>query len=411
MADNAYQALEVANGGYDRDQLLSVLVERSAYVLAAGEDTQSIDLQGSTTLRHGADIFVYDPADATSEHDGVTVLVDENGRRYHLGTTLQVPLAVLSRIALPPASPNDGDAHLITSPATGVWAGRDDDIAVFVGGSWKFIGPRIGAHVLDEASGAFYHYTSAGVWTGGLGALTVEAKSITPVEQLFPAGISIEAQQNTAPLSPANGRAWLVGASPTGVFNGRNDQIAVRRNGTWEYVQPYSGARIWNKSTGANLTYIAGAWTPDTTFAAMEFIDEYSASEDGSAQIINFTGLADFIHLRLLFIHWNAAAAGWAARVSSDDGSNYDQAGSDYVGGGIATSYHFLFPGVAQQNVEHKVEFDDFNQPRRTFMTSSAGLKSFRDDPARNDALRVQALASFDAAIGNARLILLGMRG
>lgn len=65
-----------------------------------------------------------------------------------------VQLAVLDRTrTAPPASPAEGDRHIIGAFATGDWEGKSGQVAAFWGGGWLFVAPNPGwmARVLDEA--------------------------------------------------------------------------------------------------------------------------------------------------------------------------------------------------------------------------------------------------------------------
>ena len=64
-----------------------------------------------------------------------------------------VQLAVLdSGLATPPVSPTEGDRYIIAGGATGVWSGKDAQIAAWQDGAWMFYAPREGwlAWVADE---------------------------------------------------------------------------------------------------------------------------------------------------------------------------------------------------------------------------------------------------------------------
>jgi len=72
-----------------------------------------------------------------------------------------VQLSVLDRTrTTPPASPADGDRHLVASGATGLWAGWDLNIAFWVDGVWIRLVPRQGWLVWIAAEQAFV------VWNG-----------------------------------------------------------------------------------------------------------------------------------------------------------------------------------------------------------------------------------------------------
>lgn len=65
-----------------------------------------------------------------------------------------VQLAVTDRTrATPPATPVEGDRHIIASSATGVWADRDGQVACYWGGAWLYLIPQDGwiARVVSEA--------------------------------------------------------------------------------------------------------------------------------------------------------------------------------------------------------------------------------------------------------------------
>jgi len=55
-------------------------------------------------------------------------------------------------LSAPPGSPAAGDAYIVAASATGAWAGKDGQIAVYDGAAWAFGVPRAGwlANVEDE---------------------------------------------------------------------------------------------------------------------------------------------------------------------------------------------------------------------------------------------------------------------
>lgn len=59
-----------------------------------------------------------------------------------------VQLAVLDRTrSAPPATPAEGDRHLVAAGATGDWLDQSGKIAAFWGGTWVFLDPRPGWHL------------------------------------------------------------------------------------------------------------------------------------------------------------------------------------------------------------------------------------------------------------------------
>lgn len=66
-----------------------------------------------------------------------------------------VQLTVLSATdTAPPASPVDGDRHIVASGATGDWAGQDHKIALLENGTWQFFTPLEGWRADVTASAA-----------------------------------------------------------------------------------------------------------------------------------------------------------------------------------------------------------------------------------------------------------------
>lgn len=76
-----------------------------------------------------------------------------------------VQLAVAdATLTVPPASPEEGDRHIVAPGATGAWSGHDGDIAAFVDGAWLFLAPHAGWIAFDAASESVLVHDGAG-WT------------------------------------------------------------------------------------------------------------------------------------------------------------------------------------------------------------------------------------------------------
>ena len=84
-----------------------------------------------------------------------------------------VQLAVLDRTrTAPPASPADGDRHLVASGATGLWAGWDLNVAFHVDGVWIRLVPRPGWLIWVADEGVFL------VWSGSSWASVGEPRDV-----------------------------------------------------------------------------------------------------------------------------------------------------------------------------------------------------------------------------------------
>ncbi|MCC6007540.1 MAG: DUF2793 domain-containing protein [Rhodobacteraceae bacterium] len=77
-----------------------------------------------------------------------------------------VQLAVLDRTrTAPPASPAEGDRHLVAAGATGLWAGWDLNVAFRIDGAWLRLVPRPGWRVWVVDEGVLLVYDGSS-WSG-----------------------------------------------------------------------------------------------------------------------------------------------------------------------------------------------------------------------------------------------------
>jgi uncharacterized protein DUF2793 len=84
----------------------------------------------------------------------------------------------------PPGTPTDGDLYIVASPATGAWAGHEDDLARYrsEGAFWQFYTAGIQAKLVlnfDDLGLYKYNPDSPGGWTlaGGLGDAPVDGNT------------------------------------------------------------------------------------------------------------------------------------------------------------------------------------------------------------------------------------------
>jgi hypothetical protein len=75
-------------------------------------------------------------------------------------------LAVSARdVIAPPASPAEGDRVLVGTGATGVFAGKEKQVAAFLAGGWSFLQPQIGWRLYVAAESVLLLYDGAD-WVG-----------------------------------------------------------------------------------------------------------------------------------------------------------------------------------------------------------------------------------------------------
>lgn len=62
------------------------------------------------------------------------------------------------------------------------------------------------------------------------------------------------------PASPVVGNCYIVGASPSGAWAGKAQQLAAYTSGGWRFIAPRDGLTAYVKSNGATAAYRSGAW-------------------------------------------------------------------------------------------------------------------------------------------------------
>ncbi len=74
-----------------------------------------------------------------------------------------VQLSVIDRdLNTPPGSPSDGERYIIASGATGDWADRDLNVALYTDGAWAILAPRAGWRAWVEDEGLLLVYDGSG---------------------------------------------------------------------------------------------------------------------------------------------------------------------------------------------------------------------------------------------------------
>lgn len=85
-----------------------------------------------------------------------------------LGATAQI--AVINRITTtPPATPASGDRYIVAAAATGAWAGKDGQLAVWRASlnAWEFYAPKAGWLCVVIAEAKLVYYTGS-AWSAGV---------------------------------------------------------------------------------------------------------------------------------------------------------------------------------------------------------------------------------------------------
>ncbi len=102
--------------------------------------------------------------------------------------------AVEGVAAAPPAAPAVGACWIVGAGAAGEWAGQADAIAAWTDGGWRFIAPKPGTRVWNQAQGLWIHWNGAGWSDGSL-----------PASSIRIGGEKVVGARQPAIASPSNG--------------------------------------------------------------------------------------------------------------------------------------------------------------------------------------------------------------
>ncbi len=84
-------------------------------------------------------------------------------------------------------------------------------------------------------------------------------EALQRLDVMVQAGV-IDRDLSAPPGSPGEGASYLIGATPTGVWSGKQNQLAAWQNGTWEFYQPNEGWLVWVEDENRLLVWDGGAW-------------------------------------------------------------------------------------------------------------------------------------------------------
>jgi Protein of unknown function (DUF2793) len=179
---------------------------------------------------------------------------------------------------------------------------------------------------------------------------------------------------NTPPASPADGDAYLLGASPTGAWSGYAWKIAACLDGGWRFYTPFNGLRAYVAPTGAVIVCLNGVWTDMGSLISAAEVSVASAATcdlgaagslfvqiTGTAAITSFGGGAN----KLRFVRFAGASTLThnAASLILLGGANRTTAAGD-VG---------LYASDAAGNWRERAWFSASKNPANVVVTDAGG--------------------------------------
>lgn len=133
---------------------------------------------------------------ATTVNDGLFIL-DAVAGGYVLGVSSQ-----------PPASPVDGTVWVVSANGAGIWSAKDTQLAIRVGGAWRYVEPRTGISFVNNENNTTIKFngTSWGVIAAtGIAEVSADAKYVQPSNITGGGTIEIFTSGNTVRVSSAAG--------------------------------------------------------------------------------------------------------------------------------------------------------------------------------------------------------------
>lgn len=276
------------NAATSQDAIVAALAGAFPLVLAAADDILEMDFSAAgaaaqpVEVRVGAIAFLYDAADEVSAHDGVTVLVSEDGRRFIADLHPGAFVNVISIADAPPGGSVAGARHIVGAAPSGAFAANANDLAYLSGtGDWTFAAPVVGQKVFNLDEGDDRVWTAAGTWA--LPASLADG-SILPARMFWPFGARVEKQTVTPPVfdsglgTPALGTLYRVGVNAIDDFATHDGELAQADGaGGWTFFSVYEGMRVYDKAAGGDIQYSGARWQ-----AAAKGVQDYVEAETTS---------------------------------------------------------------------------------------------------------------------------------
>ncbi len=101
---------------------------------------------------------------------------------------------------------------------------------------------------------------------------------------------AVESSSLTTPPTGVNGKIYLVPAGATGVWEGKQNNIAHFVGGAWTFYLPFDGMRVWDIAESRPLFYKEGSWQAEPISPEAMIASIYDSDGDGK---VNAADTAD----------------------------------------------------------------------------------------------------------------------
>lgn len=266
MATHPIKSVFVDGAAPAKSAARSHFMGRVPLVLVSATEIQTTQVDATTIVivATSGQVYRYDSTDTTSAHDGLIVLVDQDGKRFKNSAVYAPRSGVYTNVismteTAPPVSPSDGDIYIVAVGATDDWATHDNKIAISAGDVWYFEIPLTGALAWVNAEAGYVRFTGS-AWSSGLTGI-LAANSVKLSHLLQGANLVAISAANSPAGGESDGDIYIVGSSPTGAFSGFTaGRLAVRENGGWVQYTPKTGWRLDNLDLGIEQRWNGTGW-------------------------------------------------------------------------------------------------------------------------------------------------------
>ncbi len=201
----------------------------------------------TTTPKFGIQDIADQQANAETTHNEAVRLLETMASR-----------AIKDRdLTTPPGSPTDGDAYIVKATGTGDWAGKDNNVAVYVTDAWKFISPEEGNEVYlqDEDVPVFWN-GSAWLAVGGFQTLTDAATVAWDASKGTNAKVTVSTSRTIGlPTNLHTGQIYTIQVIQPGAGEGEGGYS--RATITWNAIFNFTGGT----ASGTNGADAVDMWT------------------------------------------------------------------------------------------------------------------------------------------------------
>lgn len=265
MSESDFKAALPETGKANKALLRAALVKRVIYPFAPTENPQdwTAEVNGTVPLaiaNENGGIFYFDPDDETSAHDGATVIVTADGKRYKVSNMVMPDAADGIGIDAPSGTEEIGAVYITSSAPDAEFAYWPDMLVMLTSRDWIPIEPRLGRPIYVKGD-RHYFQNENGDWTpvflpqGG----QIRDEALVGGQRRY---IVENQSTNDPPGSPSAGVYWIVGPSPTGDWAGFPGYLATKYDGDtdWTLIPPKTGDEAYDKALAANHVWNGTSW-------------------------------------------------------------------------------------------------------------------------------------------------------